>query len=72
MTLTSANSGPFVNTFGTLDAAGSAAPSIVLPTGAPSSLAGAALNHAAVVLELTPTLLRVDVASNPVQLDLIP
>lgn len=47
------NSGPFVNTFGTLDADGRGAAQIVLPSGLPATLAGATIDVAAVTISTT-------------------
>lgn len=52
-TLSQANSGPFVDTFGVLDAKGRAQPSLELPAASHPSLAGILLHHAALVFDTT-------------------
>ena len=66
-TITLANGGPFVATFGTLDAAGRANAAFVLPAMSSPALAGLRLDHAAVLLGAGP---RIDFVTNPVPLRL--
>jgi hypothetical protein len=53
LTLTSANNGPFQGTFGLLDACGRATAQIVVPAGTDGTLAGLALDHAFLTLDLS-------------------
>lgn len=68
--LLSPNTPPLNNSFGTLDANGSATALFQLPSGLPGTLAGLQVHHAYVVLELTPSLLSVVYVSNAVALAL--
>ncbi|MED6334279.1 MAG: VCBS repeat-containing protein [Planctomycetota bacterium] len=72
MTLIAPNSGPLGNTFGLLDSSGAASASFTVPAGMPASLVGVNLDHAAVVIELLPTLLHLVFVSNAVSLQLVP
>ena len=65
-TLTSPNSPPLTFSTGTLDSQGNAIAYFTLPAGLPASIVGSKFYHAYVVIELTPTLLQVVLASNPV------
>ena len=72
LTLKRANQGPFKNTFGVLDGAGSAPGPVAigpLPAGLDPSLAGLHLDHAYVTLTLAP---KVVFASNAAPLDFVP
>ena len=71
-TLTAPNVPPLVNSFGNLDAAGTAQASFVLPPNSDPALAGLTLDHAFVVIELLPTLLHVVHASDAVSFLLLP
>lgn len=71
-TLASAGHPPLSGGLGVLDAAGRATARFTLPPAAPASLLGLQLHHAAVVVELLPTLLQVAYASNPVSLGFAP
>jgi hypothetical protein len=66
----SANQGPFVNTFGTLDGTGQATAQIAVPAGSSPSLAGVVLHHSMIGLDFTAG--AVVAASNPVALTLNP
>ena len=72
ITLLQPGAPPLAGSLGTLDASGQATASFTLPPGLPPTLAGQVLNHAFVVIEATPTLLAVVLASNPVALTLVP
>ena len=67
-TLQSANVLPFVNTFGTLNAAGRAVAQVVIPA-APPGLAGIVVHHAYGVLDLSNDLVFASEAS---RLEIIP
>ena len=71
-TLLAPNTPPLSNSFGTLDGQALATAQLTLPPGLPAALVGQTLNHAYVVIELTPTLLEVVYASDPLPLSLIP
>lgn len=68
LTLENANA-VILNSFGFLDAAGTATAKLPFPAGAYTSLAGSHLDHAFVVFDIPGTTLALDV-SNPIGLDL--
>jgi len=68
--LLGANGGPFVSTFGILDAQGAASASLVVPAGAGAALAGLVLHHAAGVFD--PATGELELVSNAVPLVLVP
>ncbi len=71
-TLTSANMPPLAGSFGLLDANGRGAATFNVPPGTAPQFAGIEVNHAFVVLELLPNLLRINAVSNPVPVLLTP
>lgn len=71
-TLANPNSPSLAQSFGLLDAQGSAQTSFILPAGFAPSLAGAVIHHAAVVLGLGGPSPTVDYTSNPMPVTLTP
>lgn len=69
-TINNSNTGPLVNTFGVLDAVGTAQVAIALPPGSPATLAGVVAHHAAV--RISPTTATVLESTGAVSLELLP
>jgi len=71
-TLLAPNSGPLINTLGSLDGQGFAQAEFKIPGGLSPSLVGIQLHHAYAVIELTPTLLAIVDTSAAVSLTFVP
>ena len=72
LTLEAPNQPPLTGSFGQLDSTGKATCLFSVPQGLPLSLIGVQFNHAYVVIELQPTLLKLNLVSNAVSLDMVP
>ncbi len=70
-TLTQPNTPPLGGSFGILDVQGEATASVTVPAGAPASLVGLQFDHAVVLIELLPNLVRIDAIGAAVPLQIV-
>jgi hypothetical protein len=71
-TLAHPNQPPYTDSLGTLDSRGEASAAFEIPPGVPAGLAGLRFHHAFVVFDGAPSVAHIVLASNAVEVELIP